>query len=104
MADTVTWLIDMLRAQAEEIAAEGHVGWGNTMSVAADALEQQRPRPASDVPAPWRYVIAQISGYHTEAFHDGVRWQSVPLDGDPCPMDDPECWWPLPPTPERDDG
>jgi len=32
-------LIELLRKQAEEIAKEGHAGWGNTMSFAADRLE-----------------------------------------------------------------
>lgn len=34
-----TNLIDMLRQQADEIAREGHAGWGNTMQAAADRIE-----------------------------------------------------------------
>jgi hypothetical protein len=33
-------LIETLRNQAVEIAKEGHAGWGNTMSCAADAIEK----------------------------------------------------------------
>lgn len=33
-------LIETLRNQAVEIAKEGHSGWGNTMSCAADAIEK----------------------------------------------------------------
>jgi hypothetical protein len=33
-------LIELLRAQAREIAREGHNGWGNTMELAADELEE----------------------------------------------------------------
>lgn len=33
-------LITTLRAQADEIAREGHAGWGNTMTLAADTLEK----------------------------------------------------------------
>jgi hypothetical protein len=32
-------LIELLKAQSKEIAAEGHDGWGNTMTEAASALE-----------------------------------------------------------------
>lgn len=38
----VLTLITQLRAQAAEIAAEGHDGWGNTMLWAADVLEAGR--------------------------------------------------------------
>ena len=33
-------LIETLRNQAVEIAKEGHAGWGNTMSCAADEIEK----------------------------------------------------------------
>lgn len=33
-------IIKQLRQQAEEIAKEGHAGWGNTMLEAADRLER----------------------------------------------------------------
>lgn len=32
-------VIEALRKQAGEIAKEGHFGWGNTMTAAADALD-----------------------------------------------------------------
>jgi chorismate mutase len=32
-------VIDALRKQADEIAREGHMGWGNTMTAAADAID-----------------------------------------------------------------
>ena len=35
-------IINQLREQAEEIAHEGHNGWGNTMLVAADIIEKFR--------------------------------------------------------------
>jgi hypothetical protein len=34
-------LVKQLRQQAEEIAKEGHAGWGNTMLEAADRLERK---------------------------------------------------------------
>lgn len=34
-------IIKQLRQQAEEIAKEGHAGWGNTMLEAADRLEKR---------------------------------------------------------------
>ncbi len=40
-------LISTLRRQAKGIAKEGHYGWGNTMSAAADALERLAPSPTS---------------------------------------------------------
>jgi len=33
-------LIDTLKAQAIEIALDGHAGWGNTMAEAAEALRK----------------------------------------------------------------
>ncbi len=33
-------LVVTLRAQADEIASDGHAGWGNTMTLAADTLER----------------------------------------------------------------
>jgi hypothetical protein len=32
-------LIELLKKQANEIAQEGHAGWGNTMILAAERLE-----------------------------------------------------------------
>lgn len=32
-------IIKTLRNQSEEIAREGHAGWGNTMTIAADEME-----------------------------------------------------------------
>lgn len=32
-------VIEALRKQAQEIAGEGHFGWGNTMTAAADAID-----------------------------------------------------------------
>lgn len=37
-------LINTLREQAAEIAKEGHNGWGNTMTAAADELSRLRAR------------------------------------------------------------
>ena len=36
---TTEWIKELLRKQAQEIADEGHAGWGNTMVHAADELE-----------------------------------------------------------------
>ncbi len=35
-------IIKQLREQAQEIAKEGHAGWGNTMVIAADEIERLR--------------------------------------------------------------
>ena len=35
-------LIEMLEAQAREIADEGHAGWGNTMIAAAEMLRKYK--------------------------------------------------------------
>lgn len=32
-------VIEVLRKQADEISREGHFGWGNTMTAAADAID-----------------------------------------------------------------
>ena len=32
------WLVELLQKQAQEIADEGHAGWGNTMNEAADKI------------------------------------------------------------------
>ena len=37
-----TDLVSILRQQAQEIADEGHVGWGNTMQVAAAEIARLR--------------------------------------------------------------
>ena len=36
-------LIETLEAQAQEIDAEGHSGWGNTMAAAAEMLRKCKP-------------------------------------------------------------
>ena len=38
-------IVATLRAQAVEIAIEGHAGWGNTMTAAADEIERLRQMP-----------------------------------------------------------
>lgn len=40
-------IVDQLKLQAEEIAEEGHAGWGNTMILAAAEIERLRARPAA---------------------------------------------------------
>ena len=37
-----SWLVQTLKAQAKEIAAAGHNGWGNTMLAAAEEIEHHR--------------------------------------------------------------
>ena len=32
------YIIKILREQADQIAADGHAGWGNTMTAAADEI------------------------------------------------------------------
>ena len=45
-------IIDRLKAQAIEIANEGHNGWGNTMIEAAEKIESLKPQkaPVAEVP------------------------------------------------------
>ena len=41
-ASAVDTLVSTLYSQTQEIAKEGHNGWGNTMTWAADEIEQLR--------------------------------------------------------------
>lgn len=70
-------VIEALRKQAGEIAKEGHFGWGNTMTAAADALdtllaERDRLKTALEgiVAADWSssetatdFAISQTKGF-----------------------------------------
>lgn len=41
-SEPANWIVETLRSQALEIAREGHKGWGNTMTMAADEIERLR--------------------------------------------------------------
>lgn len=68
----MTELLDRLRAQAKEIAAAGHNGWGNTMLEAADelaAVERLQPAPqmVSDAEALTLQAVLLVESPHGES-------------------------------------
>ncbi|MCK5606825.1 hypothetical protein KAR91_33290 [Candidatus Pacearchaeota archaeon] len=84
-------IVDKLKAQAAEIADEGHNGWGNTMTEAAEKIESLKAQkePVAEVPCSGGFFcrvrnegetmrngdIVLISdtfrplGFHTEFYH-----------------------------------
>ena len=52
-------IVKLLREQAAEIAAEGHLGWGNTMLEAAREIEFLQSQAAQHSVHPTRGSVAQ---------------------------------------------
>jgi len=59
------WMITTLRAQSEEIAREGHAGWGNTMSAAADAIAEKDAEIAAFEKVCDRLILSSV-GYNIQ--------------------------------------
>jgi hypothetical protein len=64
-----------LREAAQEVAAEGHFGWGNRMQIAADRIEELE-RALSECAAP--FIIGDQDGIrHEEIAREFNRRQRV---------------------------
>lgn len=65
MINTET-VVSMLREQSKEIAARNYYGWGNTMTVAADKI-QQLERQNAELVRMLASAIDHIDEYSTES-------------------------------------
>ncbi len=82
-------IVEQLKRQAEEIAADSHSGWGNTMVVAAEEIEQLRDVIAAkngEVSKLWKITekidMAELDAQHAKEVAKMARNFLYQFNGD----------------------